>query len=118
MLEDGIIRNSSSPWSSPIWIVPKKEDNSGKKKWRIVVDYRKLNNKTIQDRFPIPNIDDLLDKLGRAQYYTTLDLASGFHQIMMHPDSIEKPLFPLTTDIMSLQECHLASRTLRRLFKE
>lgn len=93
MLEDGIIRNSTSPWSSPIWIVPKKLDASGEKKWRIVIDYRKLNGKTIQDRFPIPNIDDLLDKLGRAQYFTTLDLASGFHQINMHKDSIEKTAF-------------------------
>lgn len=93
MLEQGIIRNSISPWSSPIWIVPKKADASGVQKWRIVIDYRKLNNKTIQERFPIPNIDELLDKLGKAQYFTTLDLASGFHQITMHKDSIEKTAF-------------------------
>lgn len=93
MLNEGIIRNSISPWSSPIWIVPKKQDASGLQKWRIVIDYRKLNNKTKQERFPIPNIDELLDKLGKAQYFTTLDLASGFHQISMHPDSIEKTAF-------------------------
>lgn len=93
MLEDEIIRDSTSPWSSPIWIVPKKLDASGVQKWRLVIDYRRLNNKTIQDRFPIPNIEDLLDKLGKSQYFSTLDLASGFHQIKMHKDSIEKTAF-------------------------
>lgn len=93
MLDDGIITPSQSPWSSPIWIVPKKLDASGKQKWRIVVDYRKVNEKTIDDRYPLPNISDILDKLGRCQYFTTLDLASGFHQIEMHPDSIPKTAF-------------------------
>lgn len=93
MLEDGIIRPSQSPWSSPIWIVPKKLDASGRQKWRIVVDYRKINEKTIDDRYPLPNINDILDKLGRCQYFSTLDLASGFHQIEMHPNSIEKTAF-------------------------
>lgn len=93
MLEQGIIRPSYSPWSSPIWIVPKKLDASGKKKWRIVIDYRKLNDKTTDDRYPLPNITDLLDKLGRCQYFTTLDLASGFYQIEMDKDSIPKTAF-------------------------
>lgn len=93
MLEDGIIRPSCSPWSAPVWIVPKKIDASGKQKWRIVTDYRKLNLKTIDDRYPLPNISDILDKLGRSQYFTTLDLASGFHQIEVHPDSIPKTAF-------------------------
>ncbi|KAL1448524.1 hypothetical protein WDU94_006581 [Cyamophila willieti] len=93
MLEQGIIRPSHSPWSSPIWIVPKKMDASGKRKWRIVIDYRKLNDKTIDDRYPLPNITDLLDKLGRCQYFTTLDLASGFYQIEMDDESIPKTAF-------------------------
>jgi hypothetical protein len=93
MLNDGIIRHSVSPWSSPIWIVSKKPDASGEKKWRIVVDYRQINQKTIDDRYPIPNITDILDKLGRSNYFTTLDLASGFHQIPMNPNSIEKTAF-------------------------
>lgn len=93
MLEDGIIRPSKSPWSSPIWIVPKKMDATGKQKWRIVVDYRKVNEKTVDDRYPLPNINDILDKLGRCQYFSTLDLASGFHQIEMHPNSVEKTAF-------------------------
>jgi transposase InsO family protein len=93
MLDQNIIRPSYSPWSSPIWIVPKKDDASGQKKWRLVVDYRKLNDKTIDDRYPIPNITEILDKLGKSMYFTTIDLASGFHQIEMHPDDIKKTAF-------------------------
>lgn len=80
MLAQGIIRPSYSPWSSPIWIVPKKPDSSGKVKWRLVIDYRKLNEQTVSDRYPLPNITDILDKLGKCLYFTTLDLASGFHR--------------------------------------
>ena len=47
-------------------VVPKKIDASGKEKWRIVVDYRKLNDITIADKYPIPNMDDILDKLGKC----------------------------------------------------
>ena len=93
MLEQNIIRPSHSPWSSPIWVVPKKADASGKKKWRLVVDYRKVNEKTIDDRYPIPNITDTLDKLGKCQYFTTLDLASGFNQIEVDENDIKKTAF-------------------------
>lgn len=93
MLQQGIIRPSDSPWSSPIWVVPKKPDASGKIKWRIVVDYRKVNEKTIDDKYPLPNITDVLDKLGRCMYFTTLDLASGFHQIEMAAEDIPKTAF-------------------------
>lgn len=93
MLNQNIIRPSHSPWSSPLWVVPKKLDSSGKQKWRIVIDYRRLNEKTIDDRYPLPNIEDLLDRLGRCHYFTTLDLASGFYQIEMSEDSISKTAF-------------------------
>ena len=93
MLQQGIIRPSDSAWSSPIWVVPKKIDASGKQKWRLVVDFRKLNEKTIDDKYPIPNISDVLDKLGKCQYFTTLDLASGFYQVEMDPQDISKTAF-------------------------
>ncbi|KAI5756548.1 hypothetical protein M8J77_025839 [Diaphorina citri] len=93
MLDDEIIRPSNSPWSSPLWVVPKKMDASGKRKWRIVIDYRKLNEKTVGDRYPLPNINDLLDKLGRCHYFSTLDLASGFYQIEVDEASIPKTAF-------------------------
>lgn len=93
MLESGIIRESYSPWSSPTWLVPKKLDASGKRKWRLVVDFRKLNEKTIDDKYPIPNITDILDKLGKSMYFTALDLTSGFHQIELAEKDIEKTAF-------------------------
>lgn len=93
MLRQNIIRPSNSPWSSPIWVVPKKVDATQKQKWRIVVDYRKLNEKTIGDKYPLPNISDILDKLGKCQYFTTLDLANGFHQIEINEIDIPKTAF-------------------------
>lgn len=88
MLKQGIIRHSNSPYNSPLLVVGKKDV-----KFRLVIDFRKLNEVTIDDRFPIPNIDEILDKLGRCQYFTTLDLAKGFHQIQMHPNSIKQTAF-------------------------
>lgn len=70
LLKDKIIQESHSPWSSPVWMVPKKLDASGKRKFRMVIDYRKVNSKTIDDKFPISNITDVLDKLGKM--FTTL----------------------------------------------
>lgn len=93
MLEQGIIRPSTSAWSAPIWVVPKKSDASGKIKWRLVIDFRKLNEKTIDDKYPIPNISDILDKLGKCQYFTTLDLTSGFYQVELDPKDIHKTAF-------------------------
>ena len=69
MLEDGIIQHSTSPWNFPILLVPEKLDSSGKTKWRVVVDFRKLNDATVGDSFPIPNITDVLDSLGKSKYF-------------------------------------------------
>lgn len=58
------IEPSLSPWSSPIWVVPKKLDASGERKWRVVIDYRKLNDVTIGESYSIPQINEILDQLG------------------------------------------------------
>lgn len=97
LLDQGIVRNSQSPWNAPIWIVPRKMDHSGKPKFRVVVDYRKLNEKTVEDKYPLPQISELLDKLGRCQYFSTIDLKSSFHQIEMDPESIAKTAFSTPT---------------------
>lgn len=93
MLEQNIIRHSESPYSAPIWVVPKKQDASSIQKWRIVIDYRKLNNITITDKYPIPLMDEILDKLGRSIYFTTLDLTKGFYQIEVEPKDRHKTAF-------------------------
>ena len=77
----------------PVWVVPKKSSPSGKPRWHMVIDYRKLNEKTISDAYPLPNITDILDQLGAAKYFSILDLASGFHQIPMDPKSKAKTAF-------------------------
>lgn len=93
LLNDGIIKPSRSPYNSPVWIVPKKQDASNEKKYRLVIDYRKINSKTISDKYPIPDTSTVLANLGNNKYFTTLDLASGFHQIPMAPKDIEKTAF-------------------------
>lgn len=93
LIENNIIQPSDSPYNSPVWIVPKKSDSSGKPRWRMVIDYRALNEKTVSDAYPLPNITDILDQLGGAKYFSTLDLASGFHQVPMDPASKQKTAF-------------------------
>jgi hypothetical protein len=66
-------------------VVPKKLDKSGKRKWRICV-FRKLNDVTVDDSFPIPIIQDILDKLRRARYFAALDCASGYWQVPLAED--------------------------------
>jgi hypothetical protein len=72
-LEDDIITPSKSAWNFPLLVIPKKINASGKLKWRICVDFRKLNEITVGDSYRIPTIQGMLDKLGRARYFTALD---------------------------------------------
>jgi len=88
MQQNGVIQPSNSPWSSPVVMVRKKDGSH-----RFCVDYRTLNSVTKADTFPLPRIDDFLDQLGGARYFSTLDLASGFWQIQMEPVSREKTAF-------------------------
>lgn len=95
LLKDGIIRPSRSPYNAPVWIVPKKTDASGERKYRMVIDYRKLNANTIPDKYPIPEIQDVLSNLGSNRYFTVIDLRSGFHQIPLKKSDIEKTAFSI-----------------------
>jgi hypothetical protein len=93
MLEDDIITPSNSGWNFPLLVVPKKLDASGKRKWRICIDFRRLNEITIGDSYPLPNIQDILDKLGRARYFSALDCASGYLQVPIAKEDRHKTAF-------------------------
>jgi hypothetical protein len=86
MLLDEVIVPSKSQWNFPLIVVPKKIDASGKNKWRICIDFRKLNEVTIGDSYPLPNIQDILVKLGKARYFSAIDCASGYLQALIAED--------------------------------
>ena len=88
MQSQGVIQPSSSPWASPVVLVRKKDGSL-----RFCIDYRHLNLVTKPDVFPLPRMDDLLDQLGQSKFFSTLDLASGYWQVKIHPDSREKTAF-------------------------
>ena len=88
MLEQELIQPSTSPWSFPVVVVKKKNG-----KFRFCVNYKPLNDITKKDNYPLPRIDELLDSLHEAQWFTTLDLASGYWQIKVKPEDQEKTAF-------------------------
>lgn len=88
LLADGLIRPSTSPWASPVVMADKKDGSK-----RFCCDYRKLNSVTVPDRYPLPRIDDLLDRLGGACIFSTLDLASGYWQVRVRDEDIIKTAF-------------------------
>ena len=88
LLDTGVIRPSCSPYSSPIVVVQKRDGNI-----RLCVDYRQLNARTRKDAFPLPRIDESLDALGGATLFSTLDLGSGYNQVLMAEDDKQKTAF-------------------------
>ena len=87
-LNKGIIHPSTSPCGSPIFFVPNKDGT-----WRICVDFHALNKITVKNRYPLPHIDDLLDQVNYARYFTKLDLRSGYHQVRIVEEDIWKTSF-------------------------
>lgn len=85
MEKAGIVRRSSSPWSSPLHMVPKKDGG-----WRPCGDYRRLNNATVPDRYPLPNIADFSSKISGSTIFTKLDLQKGYYQVPMAEADIKK----------------------------
>ncbi|GJZ46294.1 putative reverse transcriptase domain-containing protein [Tanacetum coccineum] len=86
--DKGFIRPISSPWGAPVLFVKKKY-----RSFRMCIDYRELNKLTIKNCYPLPMIDDLFDQLQGSQYFSKIDLRSGYHQLRVHGDDITKTAF-------------------------
>ncbi|XP_063843977.1 uncharacterized protein LOC135090825 [Scylla paramamosain] len=88
LLEQGVIEESVSPYAAPIVMVRKKDGSL-----RLCVDYRRLNEVTVKDAFPLPRVQDTLDALAGAQYFSSFDLAAGYHQILVRAEDRPKTAF-------------------------
>lgn len=88
MLGRSVIQPSSSPWASPVVLVPKKDGS-----FRFCIDYRKVNAVTRKDAYPLPRVDDTLDTLSGSKWFSTLDLLSGYWQVEVSPEDREKTAF-------------------------
>ena len=116
LLERGLIAPSNSPWSSPVVLVSKKDGSS-----RLCCDYRRINDVTLKDAYPLPRIDASIDALAGATWFSTLDLASGYWQVELDDDARDKSAFAVkgglySWNIMSFGLCN-APGTFERLME-
>ncbi len=88
LIHQEIIRRSSSPWGAPVLFVSKKDGAL-----RLCVDYRALNRLAVKNSCPLPRIDDIMDQLSTAKYFTKIDLRSGYNQIRLDDDSVSLTAF-------------------------
>jgi hypothetical protein len=120
-----------SEWVSPVQIVPKKGGMTVMKNeknelipqrtntvWCMSIDYRKLNKATRKVHFPLPFIDDMLERLANHSFFCFLDGYSGYHQIPIHPVTRAKPLLHVLMELMLIEECLLGYVMLQLLFKD
>ena len=88
LLDKGYIRPSVSPWGAPVLFVRKKDGTL-----RLCIDYRKLNQVTVKNKYPLPRVDDLFDQLQGAQVFSKIDLRSSYHQLKIAEDDVPKTAF-------------------------
>lgn len=88
LLGQGFIKPSVSPWGAPV-LFQKKKDGT----FRLCIDFRGLNQCTVKNKFPLPRIDELLDRLGGSKYFSKIDLRSGYYQVRIKEEDIPKTAF-------------------------
>ena len=88
MLDKGFIRPNTSPWGTPVLFVKRKDGTL-----RLCIDYRELNKVPVKNKYPLPRIDDLFDQLQGAQYFSKIDLRSGYHQLLIREADVSKTAF-------------------------
>ncbi|GBN37091.1 Transposon Ty3-I Gag-Pol polyprotein [Araneus ventricosus] len=104
LLEKHAIEECESAYGAPVVFFPKKDG-----KTRLCIDYRKLNEITVHDSYPLSRMDDLLQSAKHTNFMSTIVLKSGYHQINMHPVNIEKSAFVFPLEHSDLRECLLVS---------
>ena len=121
LLDKGIIQKSSSAYASPTVLVQKKDGSL-----RLCIDYRNLNSITFKDAFPLPRIEETLEALAGSQYFSSLDMAHGYFQLVMSPDSVDKTAFCVPWGLFSFSRMPQGlsnspstfQRTVERIFGE
>ena len=102
MLKNDIIEESQSNWSSPCILVPKHEG-----RFRFCTDFRKVNDKTKSDSFPIPRIADCIDQIGNAKFVSTFDMLKGYWQVPLNQCAREISAFVTPSVYISTRSCRL-----------
>jgi Reverse transcriptase (RNA-dependent DNA polymerase) len=108
----GIVSHSTSPWASPLHMVPKKDGS-----WRPCGDYRCLNTITFPDRYPLPNLMDLYANMDGCTVFSKIDLVKAFHQVPIAPEDRKKTAVITPLDCLSTITCHLACVMLLKHYK-
>lgn len=118
LLDDDVIENSNSPFNSPILLVPKKGvTDDGKKMYRLCVDFRELNKVCVPFSFPLPRIETIVDQLGKSNYFSTLDLSQGFHQVQIEEKDREKTAFSSDYGHYQFKRCPFGLKTMPGFFQ-
>src|SRR3954467_14983117 len=113
MLEIGLIQPSASPWRSPVLFVDKKDGGN-----RLCMDYRKLNDVTMKNKYSLPKIEDLFDQLTGAKVFSKIDLRTGYHQLKIRAEDIPKTAFTTRYGLYEYTVMYFWINQCPRLFHE